>query len=516
MKKHLSLTILTLTTAALSLTGCRSIFNLITNVGGRENIVTLSKTKMQYTYKDYSTNNIYDVDSAPTSGDVKLLVIPVWFNDSNNYIKTTTQQNTLLSDIKKAYFGSTADTGWNSVSTYYKTESNNKLNLTGEVTGWYRCGYNSTYFYDSSANTNQLVKDAVNWYQASTGKSSLTEFDADKNGYIDGVMLIYASPNYGTLNNENASNMWAYCYWLQEENANKNNPTPNAFFWASYDFLYGRSNTVSNYYSGDTSHCLLDTHTYIHEMGHILGLTDYYDYSNKYCPAGGYSMQDYNVGGHDPYSVMALGWAEPFIPTSTCQLELKPFQESKELILLPATNGSRSVFDEYLLLEYYTNTGLNEFDHKYQYMNKYPQGPSRSGIRLWHVDARLISLYPNDTETGTVTIGVNKIENGRGVYHLMSNTYYDEKTAGYISIMGKDYEDYNLLQLIRNSKKETHHNEYVIGDTDLFGQRSSFSPSDMSKQFQKSGRFNNGSSINWSFTVDKLESGRAVITLTKK
>ena len=514
MKRHLPLTILTLITASLSLSGCSYVFRLLTNIGGREEITTLSKTKMQYTYKDYLNNNVYDMDGAPSTGDVKLLVIPVWFTDSSTYIKTQAKKNTLRQDIQKAYFGSTTDTGWNSVSTFYSKESGGKLNLTGTVSEWYECGYPSTYFYSESNTTNALVVSAVNWYKSSTGKSTLTEFDADQNGYLDGVMLIYASPNYGTLNNKSASNMWAYCFWLQGNNANKSNPQPNVFFWASYDFLYG-DNTISNYHAGDTSHCKLDTHTYIHEMGHVFGLSDYYDYSNQYSPAGGFTMQDYNVGGHDPYSVMALGWADPYIPTNTCQLELKPFQDSHELILLPS-GSSKSVFDEYLLLEFYTPTGLNEFDHKYQYLSKFPEGPSKYGIRLWHVDARLISLYPNDPDTGRVSVGVNKIEKDHGVYHLMSNTYYSEETEGYISIMGKDYEDYNLLQLIRNDKKETHHNQYVMDNYSIFGQNSSFSASDMSKQFQKSGKFNNGTSINWSFKVDKVESNRAVITVTKK
>ena len=516
MKKHLHLTILTLTTAALSLTGCSRIFRLITNIGGREELTTLNKTKMQYTYKDYLKNNVFDMDGAPSTGDVKLLVIPVWFTDSSNYIKTEAKKTTLRQDIQKAYFGTANDTGWNSVASYYATESNGKLNLTGTVSNWYECGYSSSYFYDSESKTVNLVSDAVNWYKTSTGKSSLTEYDSDKNGYLDGVMLIYASPDYATMKNDNAKNMWAYCYWLQNKNPNTNNPTPNVFFWASYDFMYGTGTNISAYNGGDTSHCTLDTHTYIHEMGHVFGLSDYYDYSNKYSPAGGYTMQDYNVGGHDPYSVMALGWADPYIPTTTCQLELKPFQSSHELILLPS-NNSRSVFDEYLLLEFYTTGGLNEFDHKYQYLNKFPTGPVKAGIRLWHVDARLISIYPNDLDAEYQTsIGVNKIEANRGVYHMMSNTYYSEESASYISVLGRDYENYNLLQLIRNSKKETHHNEYVMDDYSIFGANSSFSASDMSKQFVKSGRFNSGASIDWSFKVNKVEKDRAVITVTKK
>ena len=512
MKKTFLLKLLLLTTSALSLSGCSLLFRLVSNLTAKENITTLSKADIEYTYRDYTKNSIYSIDSAPSTGDVKLLVIPVWFNDSNEYISTMTAKNRVISDIEKVYFGDESETGWHSVSSYYKEESRGKLTLSGTVSNWYECGRYSSYYYTDSRKTCELVESAVEWYKMNYSISYMKQFDSDSNGFLDGVMLIYAAPDYATMNNENASNMWAYCYWLQKDNANVSNPTPNTFFWASYDFMYGPTSGVGKYRGGDTSYCSVDAHTYIHEMGHVFGLSDYYDYSGSYSPAGGFTMQDYNVGGHDPYSVMALGWTKPYIPSSSCQVELKPFQDSGEVILL--TNKSvNSVFDEYLLLEYYTPTGLNEFDHKHQYQNKYPTGPSKSGIRLWHVDARLISLYPNN-EQGTVTI-TNKIEINHGVTHLMTNTYYSEEAEGYISPLGKDYANYNLLQLIRNSKTETNKNSNLMDNRSLFTASSSFSSSNMAKQFVKSGRFNSGSSIGWSFKVNKIETGRAVITLKK-
>ena len=56
-------------------------------------------------------------------------------------------------------------------------------------------------------------------------------------------------------------------------------------------------------------------------------------YSQKN-PSGCFSMQDYNVGGHDPYSMMALGWVKPYIPTDSCEIKIKPFQTNHDLILL--------------------------------------------------------------------------------------------------------------------------------------------------------------------------------------
>ena len=47
---------------------------------------TPKKEKMNYTCKDYTASSIYTIDSVPTTGDVKILVIPVWFSNSNQHI----------------------------------------------------------------------------------------------------------------------------------------------------------------------------------------------------------------------------------------------------------------------------------------------------------------------------------------------------------------------------------------------------------------------------------------------
>ncbi len=268
---------------------------------------------------------------------------------------------------------------------------------------------------------------------------------------------------------------------------------------------------LNSYGYGDTSHCNIDTHTYIHEMGHMFGLDDYYDYSYQYVPAGDFSMQDYNVGSHDPYSLMALGWVAPYIPTESCKMILKPFQESRDLILLtPSWNEYNSPFDEYLLIELYTPTGLNEFDSLYKRQYS-PLGPSDVGIRLWHVDARLL-YSQNGFSANRITTNPNC---GYLVDHLTSNTYYSEAAKSYASPLGKDYADYNLLQLIRNGENETNYSLTSISNDSLFKEGDTFSLEKFYKQFVNSDKLNNGTNLSWSFTVTSLTNDQAVIELVK-
>ena len=565
MKKKLLL-ITTTSLMTLSLTACQFISDYFDITSGSNNgvpygsqvvasshepIVDISTPpaddlvtkKAGKIYDDYITNNVYPLSATPSIGDAKLLVIPVWFTDSNKFIKEA-NKDYVWQDIHDAYFGDIDSVGWESVESYYATESLGALTLTGTVSTWYEPGQSYSYFgsdpYDEDTGegcpkTMNLAETATKWYFDNHTSENRTDYDLDKDGYIDGVMLIYAAPDYATLNNSRYDNLWAYCYWVQDYNAqNVNNPGVNAFFWASYDFMYGKevasSRTGNRYYAGDTSHCKIDAHTYIHEMGHMFGLEDYYDYSSySYSPAGGFSMQDFNVGGHDPFSSFALGWGEAYIPDGSCTINLKPFATSGEMILLsPNWNKADSPFDEYLLLEYYTDQGLNSLDTTYGYMSQYgksyPMGTKEYGIRLWHVDARL--LYTSTGYFSSSMMTTDPTLKSARVLLAVTNTYDDgdEYTAAYLSPLAQDptdrnydkkFAEYNLLQLIRNKSMSSPKTKSLFTASDLFKKGDSFTMDKFAKQFVNNGKFNNNSELGFSFEVNACNNTYASITVKK-
>ena len=499
-------------------------------VSAQHKITFTSESRMitaQQTYNDYAKNNIYNVSACPLEGSPKLLVIPVWFTDSSSFINTAKKEG-VREDIQKAYFGTPEETGWHSVASYYKEESKGKLNLQGTVSDWYESGISSATAGSPNSrtfNTGDLVLDAVNWYFSTSGDSK-SDYDSDGDKVLDGVILIYAAPDYITWKKgDSYSNLWAYCFWIQPD------PIPsgiytNVFFWASYDFIYGNNKAASRtgtmYYNGDTSHCEIDAHTYIHEMGHVFGLEDYYDYSSySYSPAGIFSMQDYNVGGHDPFSVFACGWAGAYIPENTSTITISTFQNSHDLILL-APDGSfnqyNSPFDEYLLLELYSPDGLNEHDTNYAYQNNQDcKGPQTKGIRLWHVDARLATPTSSFGDKYKLAGSNVKQNTPYGIAHAFSNTYDDgeDRTQDYLALMGNGYYDFNILQLIRNDRYETYHPTNALVANDLFGVGSTFSMDKFSRQFVKGSNLNSGKSLGWTFTVDSIDENTATITVTR-
>ena len=539
-----------LTVLAVSLTSCDFIYRFFddsewaipigTPSSSREPISDVSTppagdtsaNRASYNYGDLVDNSVYALSCTPSTGNAKLLIIPVWFTDSSNFISES-KRDYVRSDIEKTYFGTKDETGWNSVKSYYEEESLGALTLSGTVSAWYECGKSYKDYGSDPANnesgapkTSALVETATNWYFSNHTSEKRRDYDSDGDGYLDGVMLIYAAPDYDTLNNDNYDNLWAFCFWIQDYTAqNPLNPGVNAYFWASYDFMYGQevasSRTGKTYHAGDTSHCSIDAHTYIHEMGHMFGLEDYYDYSNNsYQPAGGFSMQDHNLGCHDPVSSFALGWGKAYVPNESTTIDLKPFATDGEMIILsPSWNSYNSPFDEYLILEYYTDLGLNNHDahNKYmrQYGKNYPTGSLDYGIRLWHVDARLLYTATGEFSANKVTVNP-KISSGR-VALMMSNTYYDgsDYSEAYCSPLGTSYANYNALQMIRNNTSATYKPKDMFSSSSLFKAGDEFSMSKFSKQFVNAGKLNTKTDLGFSFEVNACNSTYASITITK-
>ena len=480
-------------------------------------------------YKNLNSKN------CPSEGDVKILVIPLWFKESGQYISK--DREIVRKDIQSAYFGTPSETGWHSVSSFYKEESSGKLNLTGTVSEWYESNKSiSEYATDdeSGSKTFNLINTATAWY-FDNHEDSRSNYDYDHDGYIDGVMVIYGAPDYyahGVSDDyRNNRNLWAYYTYSSSVSPSTSNPTVKSVFWASYDFMYGYRDSLEKtghpYYKGSTTYCTIDTHTYIHEMGHVFGLEDYYDYGQQYRPAGAFSMQDYNVGGHDPFSLLSLGWAKPFIPTMTGVIQIGTFQKTRELILLtPSWNSTDSAFDEYLLLELYSSEGLNEHDVNRPYTPYgavYPQGPNTIGIRLWHVDARL--TYSTSLTTYSEELFTNVTAHPKPITAFTNTFIKNSVTESHVSPLAKinrSYSLYNLLTLVRNNKEDTYKCDRTLSSSDLFYAGDKFDLQSYGKQFpykeiKSSSTYllDTGLDLGWSFEVMLIEEGKAYIQVTK-
>ncbi len=476
-----------------------------------DNSVGYSVVENKYTYENYAKHSMY-MSVCPSAGDSKILVIPVWFTDSGDYINPANRDK-VRDDIELSYFGTSEETGWESVKSYYEKDSFGHAKMDGVVTDWYECNKPSSDFYTDGNATAELIFNSVKWYKSKYEVSNMKDFDKNKDGFIDGVMIIYGAPDYLSLNDRNKSNLWAYTSWLGT-NASPFNPTVNAFFWASYDFMYSEETAIertgiTDYGRGDTRYCEVDAHTFIHEMGHVFGLSDYYDYGGVSAPAGAFSMQDYNVGAHDPYSRLSLGWATPIVPYKTTTITVKPVEESGEIVVLsPEYTGSP--FDEYVILELYTPTGLNKFDTDHQYDKHYPVGPSQAGVRVWHVDARLAKAVYSSRDRQWYISEITSVPSSSGysfVTHATSNTNAGARVINYAGDA-----DYNELELIRNDPEMEYNSYEPLNDDSLFYTGDTFSLSLFQKQFVNGTLLNSGDKLGWEVTFDSVTEVGMTIT----
>ena len=514
----------------VALTGCQSPTATRTLVIKQKmDLSTIEKTTIEKHYYDLPGRA-----SMPAAGNLKFAVIPIWFADSSTeqfyvgtsgYLEPMSPMNRyeFRHNIDKAFFGTPEEVGWNSVKSFYETESGGTLTISGKTSYWYECPLPSTEYYDRQADRSkqiQLMKDAVEFFFETNPDEARTDYDSDQDGYLDYCCFIYAAPNYNFSQKEDAKNMWAYRSSVQNSSlCNVTKPGLNNYFWASCDFVwynYGPYHTLS-------------TEVLIHETGHGFGIMDYYDYNYLYSPAGCFTMQDYNVCGHDPFSVMSIGWCDPYIPTETTRIQIGAFQKNHDLILLtPEWNSLNSAFDEYLLLELYTSTGLNEFhDENGRWIARNMQDrhfvDSEVGIRLWHVDARLTYQY-DDWQTHMMRWSKD-LTNDPSAYNAteaMSNTYYVEDGAenDRCSRLGSDYYNYNLLELIQcsawmsapQSRGDTTLYLYREGTGFTLGENQNITIDDVrydvyrpTSYFKNNGKLNSGLDLGWSFVVESIE-----------
>ncbi len=386
------------------------------------------KTSVDVSQKDgltYQTFRKYlGYHDLPSTGNSKMLVIPVVFSDcslSEQELKTEHEF------LEKTFFGKSEDTYWESVSSFYQKSSYNNLNITGKVSDYFY--YNKTiyeankvYIDEKIEPTYPILLNAINWYNQNY--DDLSEFDSDGDSYIDSVWLIYMEDYYSDYFNEHpeyqdvnnlADFLWAYTYWYDRPSDLKIKPF--SYSWGSYQF------------SHDAKKSLPDAHTFIHETGHLLGLDDYYNYDytasfsgDRTKPIGGLDMMDLNILDHCSYSKFLLNWIKPTVVGEDEELTLNAFQNNGEAIIVPVSSWSGSPLDEYLILELYTPTGLNEEDSTNSYCNRYPKGFDKCGVKIYHVDSRL-GLFTLANNSSGIQLA-SYLSSPNAAYDAMKNDYY--------------------------------------------------------------------------------------------
>ena len=291
------------------------------------------------------------------------LVILVNFKDANfNAANTQSAMNDLMNSDSYTYNGATG-----SVRKYFSDQSDGQYTPQFDVVGPVTLSNNMAYYGGNDANgDDKLPGDMV--VEACSIANALhnvdfTQYDNNKDGYVDFVYIIYAGKGEADGGADNT-------IWPHSWNLSSAYYYDNCTYATSARKFDGK--TVENYacsgeIDGQTGK-RAGIGTITHEFSHVIGLPDLYDidygqnYKNEMTPGEWHIMDggSYNNNGNTPpnytiYDKYFLGWKTPINPGDTKQtLSLiaagqsgyQGYQITTGNTLLTATNTTTAYYIE--------------------------------------------------------------------------------------------------------------------------------------------------------------------------
>ena len=444
--------------------------DLITNDGkglpaGTNGVYNVDFTDATYV-KNVTEQGDYE-GGCPTTGQPQVLVVPVEFSD------VTAASKGYTIDKIKAAFEKDGKTDYFSVYDYYYQASYGQLDIQFTVlNSWFKPSKASTYYatqtieyYGSQVEAgDQIVMNELLAYLDGQGYD-LSQFDSDNNGMIDAVVFIT------TLEiNSDVTYYWAYRYWNLYTDKDGNyyeydGVSANDYLWAPYQFLY-ETYDEDGYTIYDEN--VMNTYTFIHEFGHVLGADDYYDtsYSGN-APMDGRDIMDGMLGDHNAFTKFNYGWltsSRLVVAEESVTLTLEDFSKNGDTIIIANNwDATLGAYQEYYVLVYVKNTGLNDTDLGAGYF-------ARDGVVVYHVNA---SLYKEE-------------EDGEVYYDIYNNNTDASDEYGTVD---------NLIEYVKSANDTF---TYVAGDTMPVGVTN-----------------DSGDTLAYNFVVDSITDDVATITFTK-
>lgn len=431
--------------------------------------------------------------------EAHLLVVPLAFHGSD---RSTHEKKTIL--IQNAFFGDSSKNTYESVASYYNRSSYGHVKIQGEVTDWYTSSMTADKALQLARNnsplpvSSSLANEVVSWLDESD--FDLTNYLTEDGNYVRGLYIVYDfPPDYG----DTSSLFWAYVH-----RADKNSTYPSAatYAWSSIDFV-GEKAYKNNY---------VETNTFIHEVGHLFGLSDYYNRhaSSYYQPTSFFDMMDYNLGDHCSFSKYLLRWATPYVVNQPQEITIRSFTETGDFILIPTSSFNGTPYDEYILIEYFTPTGLNNSSSFASYLYRDKSGrerifyyPSYHGVRIYHVDARL-AYYTNQS----INVMVDYVDNLTQI-DPSDPAYNDTLYVGFANDNSPmDKTDDLLCHLLSARGESDYENGIAASNATLFALEDTFGKSIDSYhnfRFNKTGEY-----LPFSLTISKMRDKEVTVSFT--
>ena len=358
------------------------------------------------------------IDSAtPSKGNVKMLAVYVDFAD-----KTYSSEAYTNEQIENELFGAgTTAFPYESLSAWFERSSYGNLHLDGDVCRFTCSGNMAEY---QSGGFEKMVMEVLSGLD---NQIDYSDYDSDNDGVID--CISFTVPLDGA--DDETLQYWYGCTATWYEN-----------YGYSVDGI-----RLSNYIIMDVmpygSNMQYMKQTYIHEMGHSMGLPDYYKYQSSDWEGlhgdAGYARMDDSIADFCGFSKLMFGWfkkseIQTYTGGGAQTFELSDASDSGSCLILPISSSESDYTSEYFFIEYITPSGNNSDMYS-----------TDSGIRIFHVQAELQTSEWGDTSfkynnysqyyAGDDNIRVLKLVNdNNGFFHSGDSVRYGTSNfAGYDS-----------------------------------------------------------------------------------
>lgn len=271
MKKKYIYIFAILFAAVLSMTG----FKFTSNVATEETVYAISED-----------NYFYNTLKNTPAGSTVTVNNHLFFINFSGEENTLTNTHSLYGKTEYEIIEDTYNNSEYSVKNYFKTISGGKLNLNtnfvynGSKGTPFTLSYDRGYFITGGGTTTKLIDAIYSTIQSSTSSLNSLTLDANGDSYIDAVTFML------TADPQNRTVAWSTPLWAHSAS------TP-----ASYT-VKGSDGKSARFYTYNLATVEVDdsivpirdskgikigtSATFAHELGHVLGLPDYYIYDSQY------------------------------------------------------------------------------------------------------------------------------------------------------------------------------------------------------------------------------------------
>ncbi|HRR77240.1 MAG TPA: dockerin type I domain-containing protein [Ruminococcus sp.] len=358
--------------------------------------------------------------SLPSQGDAKLAIFYVDFPDCKFSYEPSTD------NIEEIAFGdenkSDKNYPFESMSAFYERSSKGIMDLDGKAFRY--TAKHDKVFYENDAWKVKLIDEIMT---ENNSNIDFRDFDGDKDGVIDAILI--------NVPKAAGDDQWWPCAGEYGGNSH-----------IRYDrkslghVIVGNAEIVSK------SDYRYFNSTYLHEMGHCMGLPDYYLYGTNDDFEGlhgsaGYALMDDATSDFISVSKLQLGWYK------YDQIQIYDSEAGDEqsftlrnaqtdegnCLIIPYKYLDNNFQSEYLILEYTTLEANNKYVKDYYWWRQ-----RGNGIRVLHVDATVYTDFWY-----------------KSYKYTTSNTEYTDNNAGrrFVRVIDDEEKDnlYHNNSVINNS-----------------------------------------------------------------